>query len=74
MTPANPRELLEVALFEARRLLRLLRAMPAGSLGSAGSVTHYDRREAHIAAVASVCVDLEDAMKTAKAAMKEAAQ
>ena len=63
MTPANPRELMEVALFEARRLLRLLRAMPSGSLGAAGSVTHYDRREAHIAAVASVCVDLEDAMK-----------
>ena len=63
MTPAYPRELMEVALFEARRLLRLLRAMPAGSLGSAGSVTHYDRREAHIAAVASVCVDLEEAMK-----------
>ena len=63
MTPANPRELMEVALFEARRLLRLLRAMPSGSLGAAGSVTHYDRREAHIAAVASVCVDLEEAMK-----------
>ena len=63
MSPVNPRERLEVALLEARRLLRLLRAMPAGSLGSAGSVTHYDRREAHIAAVASVCVDLEEAMK-----------
>ncbi len=63
MTPVNPRERLEVALLEARRLLRLLRAMPAGALGTAGSVTHYDRREAHIAAVASVCVDLEEAMK-----------
>ncbi len=63
MTPASPRELLEVALFEARRLLRLLRAMPAGALGTAGSVTHYDRREAHIASVASMCVDLEEAMK-----------
>ena len=63
MTPANPRELMEVALFEARRLLRLLRAMPSGSLGAAGSVTHYGRREAHIASVASMCVDLEEAMK-----------
>jgi len=74
MKPPPQDVLTEDALLHARRLSKVLGMMAPGSLGTAGSVTHYDRREAHIAAVASVCVDLEDAMKAAKAAMKEAAQ
>ena len=63
MKPIDPRELMDEALLHARRLSKVLGMMAPGSLGMAGSVTHYDRREAHIAAVASVCVDLEEAMK-----------
>lgn len=63
MKPIDPRELMDEALLHARRLSKVLGMMAPGSLGTAGSVTHYDRREAHIAAVASMCVDLEEAMK-----------
>ncbi len=63
MKPIDPRELMDEALLHARRLSKVLGKMAPGSLGIAGSVTHYDRREAHIASVASMCVDLEEAMK-----------
>jgi len=63
MKPPPQDVLTEDALLHARRLSKVLGMMEPRSLGTAGSVTHYDRRDAHIAAVAAICVDLEEAMK-----------
>jgi len=64
MTPIDPRELLEEALLHARRLSKVLGMMEPGALGIGGSgITHHYVRDADIAAVARVVLDLEEAKK-----------
>lgn len=67
MKPADPVEAIDIALFNARRLVRDLRQISPDALGIGGSVTHYYERDAAIAAVARVVVLLEEAKKKAKA-------
>jgi len=68
MTPPDQKELLSVALFNARRLSRDLGMMEPDALGVDGMVTHHYRRDAGMAAVARIILDLEAAMKKEKAA------
>lgn len=67
MKPADPVEAIDIALFNARRLVRDLRQISPEALGIGGSVTHYYERDAAIAAVSRVVVVLEQA----KLSMKE---
>lgn len=60
MKPADPREVMDLALFNARRLMRDLGMLEPDALGIAGTITHYYVRDAHIANIARVVVDLEE--------------
>ena len=63
MTPADPREAMQIALFNARRLVRDLGQLPADALGIAGGITHYYVRDAALADAARIAATLADAMK-----------
>lgn len=63
MTPADPREAMQIALFNARRLVRDLRQLPADAMGIGGATTHYYVRDAAIADAARIAATLTDAMK-----------
>lgn len=63
MKPADPREAMQIALFNARRLVRDLGMLAPDALGVAGLVTHYYERDAAIATVSRVVVALEEAVK-----------
>lgn len=69
MKAADPKEAIDIALFDAQRLVRDLRQISPDALGIGGSVTHYHERDAAIAAVSRVVVLLEEAK--AKLSMKE---
>lgn len=63
MKPADPREAMQIALFNARRLVRDLGMLAPDALGVAGLGTHYYERDAAIATVSRVVVALEEAME-----------
>lgn len=63
MTPADPREAMQIALFNARRLVRDLGMLSPDALGIGGSVTHHYVRDAAIADAARIAATLADAME-----------
>lgn len=63
MTPANPRELIEIALIHAKRLARDLSMMEPDALGIASEgMTHHYVRDRHASALRGLIYDLEEAM------------
>ena len=63
MTPADPREAMQIALFNARRLVRDLGQLPPDALGIGGQTTHHYVRDAAIADAARIAATLADAME-----------
>ena len=64
MTPADPREAMQIALFNARRLVRDLGQLPADALGIASEgMAHHYVRDAALADAARIAATLADAMK-----------
>ena len=64
MKPADPRELLDIALFNARRLSRDLGMMAPDALGvERPEMAHHYVRDRHASALHGLICDLEEAMK-----------
>ena len=69
MTPADPRELLDIAMLHARRLARDLWMMEPDALGVAGEdMAHRYVRDRHASALRGLIADLEEAVKKGGAA------
>lgn len=64
MTPADPRELLDIALLHARRLARDLWMLEPDALGVEGrDMMHHYTRDRHASALRGLIADLEEAVK-----------
>lgn len=63
MTPADPREAMQIAQDMARRLGRVLSMLPPDALGIGGQTTHHYVRDAAIADAARIAATLADAME-----------
>lgn len=63
MTPPDTREAMQIALFNARRLVRDLNQIPADALGIGGATTHHYVRDAAIADAARIAATLAEAME-----------
>lgn len=65
MKPADPREAMQIALFNARRLVRDLGMLAPDAFGVAlvGHIGPRNVRDVHISSVARVVVALEEAME-----------
>lgn len=69
MTPADPRELLDIALLHARRLARDLWMLEPDALGVEGrDMMHRYTRDRHASALRGLISDLEEAVKKGGAA------
>ena len=69
MTPADPRELLDIALLHARRLARDLWMLEPDALGiESPDMMHRYTRDRHASALRGLIADLEEAVKEGGAA------
>lgn len=64
MKPADPREAMQIALFNARRLVRDLGMLEPDALGiESPNMMHRYTRDRHASALRGLIADLEEAVK-----------